>query len=259
MAYNFANTSVASILADLEARAASLEGATPPTPPPPPPPPPAAAPAFTTQPSISGTAMAGQTLTGSDGVITNGTVSARQWLRGTTAISGATGAIYAVVAEDVGTTLAYRVTATGSGGSTTATSPNTAIVQPAPTPPPPPPPSPPPALNIASAPSPMTVAEDAAVNTLVATFSLQNGTATSWQLTDDGLGDYFVLNSLGATAELRTAKALLASSPTVVVTALLSGDQTHGQSFGVTITDVANYPPVAVNDSGTTLIALGMI
>lgn len=83
---------------------------------------PTPAPAFTTQPSISGTPTQGQLLTGNDGVITDGSVSARQWRRGSTDISGANGATYTPTADDVGANLTYRVTATGAGGSTTATS-----------------------------------------------------------------------------------------------------------------------------------------
>lgn len=96
------------------------------------PPVPDPAPSFTVQPSIShdGTPQVGETLTGSDGTILNGTVSARQWLLNGSAISGATGASY--VPDTVGD-ISYRVTATGTGGSTQATS-SAVTVAPAPTP-----------------------------------------------------------------------------------------------------------------------------
>lgn len=99
-------------------------------------PPPTPAPVFTSLPSIAGNARSGQTLTAHDGTVSNGAVTTRQWLRGTTAISGANGATYLVADADVGTTLALRETASGPGGTVTATSANTAIVQPAATPPP---------------------------------------------------------------------------------------------------------------------------
>lgn len=103
------------------------------------PPTPTPAPSFTVQPSIShdGTPIVGETLTGNDGTITNGTVSARQWLLNGSAISGATGASYVPdAAGDIG----YRVTATGAGGSAQATSTAVAVAA-APTPTPTPTPT----------------------------------------------------------------------------------------------------------------------
>lgn len=102
---------------------------------------PTPAPAFTTQPSITAadsTPQVGELLTGNSGTITNGTVSARQWLLGTTAISGATGATYTPTETGSYT---YRVTATGAGGTTTATSAavSVAVATPTPTPTPTPP------------------------------------------------------------------------------------------------------------------------
>lgn len=80
------------------------------------------APDFIDAPSISGTPMVGETLTGNLGTISNGIVSARQWLRDGVAISGATAASYTPVTADVGKMVAFRVTATGLGGEATATS-----------------------------------------------------------------------------------------------------------------------------------------
>lgn len=78
-------------------------------------------PTFTTEPSISGTPAVGQTLTGDTGTISNGSVSAVQWLRNGAAISGATSTTYVLVTADAGKAVTFRVTATGSGGTETAT------------------------------------------------------------------------------------------------------------------------------------------
>lgn len=79
-------------------------------------------PSWTVLPSISGIAQVGSTLDGHDGAIANGAVSARQWLRDGAAIEGATGSDYLVGEADIGALLAYRVTATGPGGTASATS-----------------------------------------------------------------------------------------------------------------------------------------
>jgi len=78
-----------------------------------------AAPTFTTDPSISGIAKVGQTLTGNDGVISNGTVSARSWFRNGNPIAGATTKTYLQTSSDLNALIAYEVTATGAGGNTT--------------------------------------------------------------------------------------------------------------------------------------------
>ncbi len=85
-------------------------------------------------PVISGTAQVGQTLTVSNGSWQNSpTGFGYQWFAcasGTCqAIGGATGSTYQPVSADVGKTLDAAVTATNSGGSTTATSAATAAVQ----------------------------------------------------------------------------------------------------------------------------------
>jgi len=79
------------------------------------------APSFTTPPSIlsDGNPTVGETLTASDGVVANGSVSGRQWLLAGAAIAGATGATYTPSAAG---SYALRVTATGPGGSIDATS-----------------------------------------------------------------------------------------------------------------------------------------
>ncbi|MBM6577091.1 hypothetical protein KCP91_11980 [Microvirga sp. SRT01] len=85
-------------------------------------------PSWTAQPSITGSTISGQTLTGQDGTIANGSVTGRQWLRGGTAISGATSNTYLLVSADEGQTISYRVTATGAGGTNTSASPATATI-----------------------------------------------------------------------------------------------------------------------------------
>lgn len=64
-----------------------------------------------------GSAAVGETLTGNPGVISNGTFASGQWLRGTTAIAGATSNTYLLTVADNGKDIYYRVTATGPGGS----------------------------------------------------------------------------------------------------------------------------------------------
>lgn len=92
------------------------------------------APVFTVIPSITGSAIVGETLTGSDGTISGGTVSVRQWQRNGTNISGATSSTYVVTEDDLDTTLVFKVTATGAGGTTDGYSnPTDEVGTPAPT------------------------------------------------------------------------------------------------------------------------------
>jgi hypothetical protein len=115
----------------------------------------AQAPSNTVLPTIFGTTTVGSTLTSSLGLWT-GTAPllySYQWLRcgadggqstgvGCTAISGATGTQYALVAADLAGRLRVQVTARNTFGTTTVTSSATAAVQAAGTTPPPPPPPP---------------------------------------------------------------------------------------------------------------------
>jgi DNA-binding beta-propeller fold protein YncE len=81
-------------------------------------------PANTALPSVSGTPVAGHTLTCNKGSWSGSvpqTYSYR-WLRNGTGITGATSATYLVKSADVGKQLKCRVTATNNGGSATATS-----------------------------------------------------------------------------------------------------------------------------------------
>lgn len=162
-----------------------LDSAPAPTPTPTPTP----APSFTVQPSIShdGTPQVGETLTGNDGTITNGTVSARQWLLNGSAISGATGATYV---PDTAGNIGYRVTATGAGGSTQATS-SAVTVAAAPTPTPTPTPTPSFAVLIDGSPAP----EETLIDTVT---------------TDTGV---WPLYYLGASGDLRFYRWALNSDP----------------------------------------------
>ncbi|MGO9761414.1 MAG: hypothetical protein ACLP1Q_09185 [Solirubrobacteraceae bacterium] len=99
------------------------------------------APTNTALPTISGSAVEGQTLSASNGSWTNSPTSfAYQWQDCNTAgeactnISAATSATYKLAAGDVGHTLRVIVTASNAGGFTKATSAATAtVVPPAPT------------------------------------------------------------------------------------------------------------------------------
>jgi hypothetical protein len=100
----------------------------------------AAPPVNTAAPTVSGTARDGSTLNVAAGTWT-GTAPityAYQWRRCDTAggncsdITGATASTYAVVPADVGATIRIAVTASNSGGTTTATSSATNVVAPLP-------------------------------------------------------------------------------------------------------------------------------
>jgi hypothetical protein len=88
-----------------------------------------APPANTVLPSISGTPVAGHTLTCANGSWSGTPQSyAYQWLRDNVAISGQTATTYAVQPGDSGHVIKCRVTATNLGGSTNATSNGTTIL-----------------------------------------------------------------------------------------------------------------------------------
>jgi lysozyme len=102
----------------------------------------AARPAATTPPTLNGLAQAGQTLTLSVGAWSGAPSSfAYQWQRCTsagaqcTAILGATKPSYQLSAGDIGTAVGAVVTATGRGGSASATAAVSAPVSAAPVPP----------------------------------------------------------------------------------------------------------------------------
>src|SRR5262249_60252628 len=88
----------------------------------------------TVLPSVSGSAVQGQTLTGGQGSWSGNPVPslANQWLRcdsagaNCVAISGATAMTYVLVAGDVGSTVRLQVTGTNTAGSAAASSAQTA-------------------------------------------------------------------------------------------------------------------------------------
>lgn len=84
-------------------------------------------PTFSVQPSITGTAQSGQTLTGVDGTHT-GTSVTRRWLEDAVAIAGQTGTTLVLGAGQVNKVITFEVTAINAAGSTVATSPATATV-----------------------------------------------------------------------------------------------------------------------------------
>ena len=93
------------------------------------------APGSTSAPSISGSAVQGQTLSASHGSWSNSPTSyAYQWQdcngsgSGCGSIAGATSSAYTLQASDVGDTIRVVVTATNAGGSGSATSGATAVV-----------------------------------------------------------------------------------------------------------------------------------
>ncbi len=80
-------------------------------------------PANTALPSITGSPYVGQVLTCSQGTWTNSPTSyAYQWLRGGSAIAGATSSTYSLGAADAGGLISCAVTSTNAGGSTVSTS-----------------------------------------------------------------------------------------------------------------------------------------
>jgi hypothetical protein len=78
--------------------------------------------------SITGTAHVGQTLTASTSNLGGSGTTSYQWKRGGTAISGATGSTYTLVAADVGYTITVTVTRPGYSGITS--SPTAAVILP---------------------------------------------------------------------------------------------------------------------------------
>jgi uncharacterized repeat protein (TIGR01451 family) len=97
-------------------------------------------PAMSVQPSISGNAVAGETLTASPGTWTGypAPTYAYQWrlcdasLGTCSNIIGATGSTYVVASGDIGSTIRVSVTASNSAGSSSASSNQTAVVTGAP-------------------------------------------------------------------------------------------------------------------------------
>ena len=86
-------------------------------------------PANTVAPSVTGTAVVGQTLSTTNGTWTNSPTSyTYQWYRGATLISGATSSTYTLVQADAGQNIKCTVTATNTAGSASADSNAVAIM-----------------------------------------------------------------------------------------------------------------------------------
>ena len=86
-----------------------------------------APPANTAPPTITATAQAGQTLTASAGTWTGAATYTYQFVRGATVVAttGPTASVtapYTVTTADLGQTIAVKVTASGPGGTASATS-----------------------------------------------------------------------------------------------------------------------------------------
>lgn len=83
-------------------------------------------PANTVAPSVTGTAVVGQTLTTTNGTWTNSPTSyTYQWYRGATLITGATSSSYTLVQADAGNTSNIKCTVTASNGLTASADSNT--------------------------------------------------------------------------------------------------------------------------------------
>ncbi len=82
------------------------------------------APVNTVAPVVSGIPTVGQALASTTGTWTGNPTPTytRQWLRGGTAINGATAASYTLVAADIGAAISVRVTGTNSAGNAQAAS-----------------------------------------------------------------------------------------------------------------------------------------
>ncbi|MDR0432933.1 MAG: hypothetical protein LBH48_06470 [Bifidobacteriaceae bacterium] len=83
----------------------------------------------TTEPTVTGTPEVGGTLTANPGVWTPTPTLAYQWLRDNAPIAGATADTYPVTADDLGTTLTVRITATAPGVETLTRQPGGVTVQ----------------------------------------------------------------------------------------------------------------------------------
>lgn len=81
-------------------------------------------PTFSVQPSITGTAQEGETLTGDSGTHT-GTSETLRWLADDVAIGGQTASTLVLAVGQVGAVITFEVTAINDAGSTVATSPAT--------------------------------------------------------------------------------------------------------------------------------------
>lgn len=81
-------------------------------------------PSWSVAPSISGIFQVGETLTGDPGTIVDGTLDGVEWLLNGTPIPGETGLTYDLDPVDEDQIINFRPTATGPGGTNSATSPD---------------------------------------------------------------------------------------------------------------------------------------
>jgi Flp pilus assembly secretin CpaC len=79
-------------------------------------------------PSITGTVLVGQTLTGHVGDWSGNPTFTYRWLRDGVAIVGATAATYELVADDAGTEISFEVTGTTNAGEAVAVSQTVSLI-----------------------------------------------------------------------------------------------------------------------------------
>jgi len=181
-------------------------------------PPGATVPANSTPPTISGTALVGQTLSVSTGTWSGSPTSyGYQWARcdtsgaGCVALSGATSSNYALTSADAGLTMRVTVTASNSAGSSSTTSAPTGVVANAPS----------------SAPTNQTLSFSGSLNQKTASkgFSVTVGS---------GLADARLSFSKCNSLSLALSNAASASGPSVVVLdqTLAAGTYTYTVSGG---------------------------
>ncbi|MFL5912917.1 MAG: LamG-like jellyroll fold domain-containing protein, partial [Gaiellaceae bacterium] len=201
-------------------------------------------PANTAAPTISGTATDGQTLTASPGTWTGNPTYAYQWQDCGTAgnncsdIPNATGQTYTLASSDVGHTIRVNVTGTNSGGSVTAGSQPTAVVQGVPP-------------SNTAAPSITGTAQDG--QTLTASPGSWNGSAATyayqWQSCDSsGANCANVSGATGQTYVLRSGD--VGTTLRVLVTATNSGGSasaTSAQTAVVQAVAPSNVSPPTVS------------
>jgi hypothetical protein len=208
-------------------------------------------PSSVSAPTISGTAMAGQTLSASTGSWKGVSLSyAYQWKRcdlsgaGCNPIGGATAATYQLGTADVGTTLRVDVTASNKNGAATATSGQTAVVAPAPAP------APPPAAPTNTA-LPQITGTAQVGQTLTSSTGTWSGSPTSYgyQWQRCGSSCAAISGATGSSYALTTTDA--ASTIRVAVTATNSGGSTTATSAATTA--VASAPTTTTAPSNTAL------
>lgn len=208
-----------------------------------------AAPVITAS-SILGTAEDGETLTANYTRTGYPTPTMTfQWQNNGVSISGETGQTIVLNATGMsladGDTISCEITATNSEGSDSA-EPTIAFVVP---------------TVITVSPDPVSVAENAAVGSIVATLTVENGSGTyTFLLTDGGEPNASALELVdigGNQAELRVQTLDYEAHPTLSIAGLAdNGTETMPFTFEVTVTDVVETPS---GNIAPVLVAMGMI